>query len=115
MKVLLLSLITLAFPPLVLAAVNCDQVISDLQSMRRAQRTIMVSLANNHENFASSLEDVTAELELYSKKVPAKALKSMNKTAAAFRARGVKAKHQAEDMDEATAELIENVAACLKK
>lgn len=115
MKVLLLSLITLAFPPLVLGAVNCDEVLSDLQAMRRAQRSILVSLANNHESFASSLEEVTADLELYSKKVPAKALKSMNKTASAFRARGIKAKRQADNLDEATADLIDNVERCLKK
>lgn len=115
MKSLLLSILTLTFPPVVFAAVNCDGLLEDLETMRKAQQSIILSLASNHETFAASLEDVTSEFELYSKKVPAKALRSMNKTAKAFRARGIKAKAQADRMDEATAELIESVAQCLKR
>lgn len=112
---LLLSLVTLLSTPLLFAAVNCDTVVAEMEKMRQAQQAVVISLAGNHEAFASVMEETTASLELYSKRVPAKALTSMNRTARSFRARGVKGKHQAEQLDMATTELIGKVAACLKE
>lgn len=97
------------------ASIECKGLVKELEGMRQAQQVMLVSLASNHEVFASSVEDITAELQLSSKKVPNKTLKSMNKTAQAFRIRGLKAKRQAEQLDEATADLIERVALCLSK
>lgn len=112
---ILFSMLTLLACPLVFAAVHCDTIMQDMEKMRQAQQAVLISLANNHEMMASTMEETTMELELYSKKVPAKALKGMSKTAQAFRARGLKGKQQAEQLNEATADLMANVAACLKK
>lgn len=111
----LLTLLTLLSTPLLFAAVNCDTILSEMEKMRQAQQAVVISLAGNHETFASVMEETTASLELYSKRVPATALKSMNKTAQSFRTRGVKGKQQAEQLDLATTALIEKVAACMKQ
>lgn len=112
---ILLSMLTLVASPVLRAAAPCDTIIQDMDKMRQAQQAVVMSLANNHETFASTLEETTAELELSSKKIPARAIKSMNRTAQAFRTRGVKGKEQAEQLDAATTELMNQVAACLKK
>lgn len=96
-------------------AQDCGALASELHAMKNAQQQIMKSLADNHETFAVSVEEVTAELELRSSKVPAKAIKSMNKTAQAFRQRGVQAKKTVEALGEATEDLIARVETCLQK
>lgn len=97
------------------ASLECKALVKELEAMRQAQQTLLLSLASNHEVFASSVEDITSELRLSSKRIPARTLKSMNKNAQAFRVRGLKAKHQTEQLDEATADLIARLSLCLSK
>lgn len=95
-------------------AADCKGLMQELESMRKAQQALMLSLANNHETFATVIEETSTQLELSNKKVPKKVLQNLNQTAQAFRQRGVKAKDQVELLNEATADVIESVEQCLK-
>lgn len=109
-----LPLLVLCFP-LFANASDCQNLEEELDALRQAQQTIMTSLANNHETFATSLEEVTDELALRSSRVPPKAIQSMNKTAQAFRARGLKAKSQAAKLDLASSDLFARVSICVNQ
>jgi hypothetical protein len=111
---LILSVLICMSPALTFAS-NCGEVLNEFEAMRKAQNAIMNSLANNHEAFAGTIEELTMNLELRSAKVPQQAIKSMNQTAQAFRQRGVQAKKQALKLDDATAELSDKIKNCLKK
>jgi hypothetical protein len=116
MKAIFLVIAALMFSLTVSASVDdCASVEQELESMRKAQQTLMLSLANNHETFATVTEETSLQLEMTNKKAPKKVLKNMNDTAQAFRQRGVKAKNQAELLNEATVEVIQSVVACLKR
>ena len=97
------------------ASVDCRHLRDDLAGLRQAQQAILVSLANNHENFAASFEEVSTEAQLNHMRIPSAFLEAMKKTAAAYRARGVAAKAQAEKLDRATGELIDEVMACVDR
>jgi len=99
-----------AFP----APRNCQNITEELQMMKRAQNQIILSLANNHDMFATQLSDLSFELSLYKKSVPQKALIAMEKSAQAYRTRGTKATQTAQDLEDSTDELIKKVQGCLK-
>lgn len=96
------------------ASEKCQELKSELQAMQTAQTQIMGSLVNNHETFASTLEEysdnVTGASKVSSKKSITKEMKS---TAKAFRMRGVQGKRMAEKLNEATADLLSRVSECL--
>lgn len=82
--------------------------------MKKAQNQIMMSLVNNHETFATSLEEYSEAAERPQSKSSSQTLsKSMNKSAEAFRTRGVQGKKMAQKLDKATEDLLARVANCL--
>lgn len=93
---------------------RCQNLVSQLQDLRKAQNHIITSLAQNHEVFADQLSALSFELALYKKTVPQKALSSMEKSAEAYRSRSDKAFQTAEKLDESTADLIKKIQSCLK-
>lgn len=97
-----------------MAAAPCAQLKQELKAMQKAQQQIMASLVNNHETFASSLEEYSSavgEANISSKKVVSK---QMNDSAQAFRTRGVQGKKMAHQLNAATGDLLARVASCLK-
>ncbi len=96
------------------SAASCSDLRTELESLRRAQQSLMTSLANNHDLFADSLEDVSSELDLKSSRVSPTVVRSMKKTAKAFRQRGQQGHVAADKLDTATADLIERIGQCLK-
>lgn len=97
------------------ATADCGEIVDEMEAMRKAQNTLLTSLASNHETFAVTVEDLRTDLELHSKNVPPRALKAMGRTAQAFRVRGVQGRKSAEKLNEATADLISRLETCLKK
>lgn len=82
---------------------SCSQLKQELKAMQKAQQVLMTSLVNNHETFATALEE-------YAEKP---AMNPMQKSADAFRRRGLQGKKMASQLNQATADLIERVSACL--
>lgn len=93
------------------SAGKCEELKSELAAMQKAQQQIIMSLVGNHEAFASSLEEYSEILD--SKQSPKALTQSMNKSAAAFRTRGVQGKKMAQQLGKATEDLMARVAACL--
>ncbi len=89
---------------------KCQSLKDELRAMQRAQSQIMMSLVNNHETFASTLEEYAISAEIS----PSVTSTQMSKSAKAFRNRGVQGKQMADKLDKATGELLERVANCLK-
>ncbi|MBX2988423.1 MAG: hypothetical protein KF802_11060 [Bdellovibrionaceae bacterium] len=104
--------------PVVLAHVPaygaCQDLMEELRVMRKAQQSLLTGLADNHETFASAIEDMTSMLKLSSEKASRPELLSMNRKAQAFRKRGRSAQRQTERLDAATADLISRIEDCLK-
>ncbi|MBX3040075.1 MAG: hypothetical protein KF789_05125 [Bdellovibrionaceae bacterium] len=92
---------------------SCSELVDELKAMKQAQQVILKSLADNHGQFASSLDELATEVEMSNGKVPGPALKSLRTTAKAYRNRGESAQKQAQKLDQATASLIEEVQNCL--
>jgi hypothetical protein len=91
---------------------SCAQLKNELKSMQKAQASVMSSLVNNHETFASSLEEYSSTLQ--EKPATAKHVGvQMNKSAHAFRRRGVQGKQMAQQLNAATADLLARVSECL--
>lgn len=112
---LITGLSILVYTPKVFPAPKvCEGIIEELQMMKRAQNQIIVSLADNHEMFATHLSDLSFELAIYKNTVPKKALIAMEKSAQAYRSRGTKAKGTAEDLKVLTEDLIQKIQGCLK-
>lgn len=93
---------------------DCVQLKQELKSMQEAQRQIMLSLVNNHETFASSLEEYSSAVVLAEKAAVRVTSSRMNDSAKAFRARGVLGKKMALKLNKSTGDLIVRVASCLK-
>lgn len=96
------------------ASRSCSDLVAGFEAMRSAQKSILSSLAANHETFAGAYEDLKSDLELRSGRANSKATQAMGRTADSFRSRGLKAKQQAEKLDQATEKLIFELKACLK-
>ncbi|KYG66316.1 hypothetical protein AZI86_04470 [Bdellovibrio bacteriovorus] len=106
------SLVTLIFTFLIAVtasavtapdAASCSQLKQELKAMQKAQQVMMTSLVNNHETFATALEEYAVK----------PAAKPMQKSAEAFRHRGLQGKKMAHQLNQATADLIARVSACL--
>lgn len=113
MKSLLILIICAFFSVNALASGDsCAQLKQELKGMHKAQKAMMGSLVNNHESFASTLEEyaVTVKQDTASK---SNITTQMGKSAQAFRHRGFQGKKMATQLDKATADLIERVSACL--
>ena len=88
---------------------KCAGLKEELVAMKQAQSQIMKSLVNNHEAFASSMEEYSETVT----KAPAVTSKEMSKSAQAFRTRGVQGKQIAAKLEAATSELIVKLSNCL--
>ncbi len=97
------------------AASPCKGVIQELKAMKQAQNHIIISLAENHDVFATQLSDLSFELALYKKEVPPKALSAMDKSAEAYRLRSQRAYDTAQKLEASTEDLIRRVQSCLKR
>lgn len=98
--------------PALAAATSCAELKQELKSMQKAQALMMNSLVNNHESFASTMEEYSSTLQENSK-TAAQVAPSMNKSAEAFRHRGIKGKKMAMQLQKATADLVVRISACL--
>lgn len=96
-----------------MASSQCVELKKELQAMQKAQAQIMASLVNNHETFASSLEEYSVAVKT-AKGTSVKAVsQEMDHSAEAFRSRGVKGKKMATQLNAATGDLLARVASCL--
>ncbi len=84
-------------------ASECKELGPELDSMRKAQSQIMISLVKNHESFADNMVEVSQSN-----------LSIVKKTARSYRIRGEKAQVIADKLDIASADLIAKVKKCLK-
>lgn len=91
------------------SSAKCQGLKEELLAMKQAQAQIMQSLVNNHETFASTMEEYSESVT----KAPKVTAKEMDKSAKAFRTRGVQGKKIAAKLDHATDELIQKVSECL--
>ncbi|MBV2169865.1 MAG: hypothetical protein KUL82_14260 [Bdellovibrio sp.] len=96
------------------ASSQCAQLKAELKAMQSAQQQIMASLVNNHESFASSLEEYSTVVKS-AKGSSVKVVSSqMDESAQAFRSRGLQGKKMAVKLQNATGDLLARVASCLK-
>lgn len=113
---ILLILSTLTAAPVWASSAKCSQLKDELQAMQKAQQQIMLSLVNNHETFASTLEEYSDSAKAAQSSSEKKIVsQDMNKSADAFRSRGIQAKEMSERLNQATADLFNRVEACLKQ
>jgi hypothetical protein len=110
MRSLLFVIVAMAGVP----SFACSELVSELKTMQKAQQAMLTSLTANHETFARTIEDLTSEIELRERQVPDDALRSMDKTAQAFRQRGNQARQSVAKMDAATTDLVQRIEKCLK-
>lgn len=96
------------------ASDQCTQLKRELQAMQVAQKQIVVSLVNNHESFASSLEEFATVLKEAPRSSVGAVTSQMDGSAQAFRTRGIQGLKMAEKMNKATGDLLARVAACLR-
>jgi hypothetical protein len=113
MKTLATFIVLIFFGSQSFAVADCAQLNQELKDMQKAQQQIMISLINNHETFASSMEEYSTVAKSAPGGVRAVATQ-MGESAQAFRSRGVQGKKIAAKLSEATGDLLERVAACLK-
>lgn len=95
------------------ASADCQKLKQELQLMQQAQQQVLKSLINNHETFASSLEEYSMAIDAAPRGAPIVA-KKMNNSAEAFRTRGLQGHKTALKLTHATNDLLARVASCLK-
>lgn len=95
------------------AANNCAQLKQELKELQTVQQQIINSLVNNHETFASSLEEFSTIVSSAPKSSRAVALE-MTESASAFRQRGIQGRQIALKLNLSTKDLLARVAVCLK-
>lgn len=103
MKSLVMVFLVAIISTQALAANDCSSLKQELKSLQNAQTVMMNSLVNNHESFASTMEEYSS----------APVASSMSKSAAAFRRRGIQAKKMATQLEKATSDLVARLGACL--
>lgn len=113
MKTVATFLVLNLFASQTIAATDCTQLKQEMKDMQKAQQQIMGSLINNHETFASSMEEYSIVVKSAPGRARAAALQ-MDESAQAFRSRGIQGKKIAAKLNIATGDLLERVAACLK-
>ncbi|UOF00752.1 hypothetical protein [Bdellovibrio reynosensis] len=96
------------------AASECAQLKAELKQMQTAQQQIMASLVNNHESFASSMEEYSSVVQTSQGSQIKGVAGEMKTSAQAFRTRGVQGKKIAKKLNDASTDLLARVASCLK-
>lgn len=83
--------------------------------MQKTQQQVVASLVNNHESFASSLEEYSLVVKTAKGASSTSTVSTkMNESAQAFRSRGIQGKKIATKLNVATADLLARVASCLE-
>ncbi|MEK2646941.1 hypothetical protein [Bdellovibrio sp. BCCA] len=114
MKTIVAFFSTVLFAANSYSATPCAELKQELKAMQAAQQQVVASLINNHETFASSLEEYSTVVKT-AKGSSVKAVSSqMDESAQAFRSRGVQGKKMAAKLNDATGDLLARVASCLK-
>lgn len=93
---------------------KCAQLKEELKAMQNAQQQVVSSLVNNHETFATSLEEYSSAVKSAKGSSIQKVSSEMDESAQAFRTRGVQGKKMAAKLNDATGDLMARVASCLK-
>lgn len=97
------------------ASTNCGELRQELDAMKRAQQDMMESLVNNHETFASTMEEYSSSVSASKGGTLNKTIsKKMGASAQAFRTRGIQGKRMQLKFEQASSDLISRVEACLK-
>lgn len=97
-----------------LASADCASLVTDLKAMKQANKTIQQSLISNHALFASTLESYSDALTESAGRAHRTLSMSMSSSADSYRERGLKAQKMMNQLDEASAELIQKISKCLK-
>lgn len=82
--------------------------------MRNAQKTVVESLADNHEAFARLLEQNAKELDQNFGASSEQVVPKIRAAGAAIRQRGLVAHSQNRNLDRATVALIKKIEYCLR-
>ncbi len=93
---------------------NCGSIISELRAMKQAQSSIQMSLVSNHNLFAQTLESYSEALHDSGGKAFRTISKNMNNSVSSIRDRGTRANETSVKLEEATEDLIQRIAKCLK-
>ena len=120
MKMMLVSAISLiaiflAVTSAQASTAKCNDLVSEMQLLRKAQNQIILGLSENHISAAKTLDETSTQLSFYNKPAPMRVIHNMKNTANALNKRGEKGKEQAQTLDEATADFSNRMAACLRK
>jgi hypothetical protein len=94
---------------------SCHELVGELQLLRKAQNQIILGLAQNHEEVAKTLDETSTQLSFYNRPAPMRVIHNLKNSAHAYHKRGEKGKEQAQALDEATADLSNRIAVCLRK
>lgn len=113
MKNLAVFFMFLLFSATSFASADCQNLKQEFQAMQQAQQQVMSSLINNHETFASALEEYSTVIDATPRGASIVA-KKMNDSAEAFRTRGLQGNKIALKLTHATNDLLVRVVACLK-
>ena len=93
----------------------CRELVGEMQLLRKAQNQIIVGLAENHISTAKSIDEISTQLSFYNRPAPMRVIHNMKNTANTLNKRGEKGREQAQTLDEATLDLTNRVAICLRK
>lgn len=96
------------------AKADCASLVTELKSMKQANKTIQQSLISNHVLFASTLESYSDALVESAGRAHRTISLSMSNSADSYRERGLKAQKMMAQLDEASADLIQKISKCLK-
>jgi hypothetical protein len=114
-RILLTGTILLISAQGAFASSKCSELKAELKAMSEAQSQILNSMINNHETFASTLEEYSSTISSTDDVGSVKEVTSqMKDSARAFRKRGQQGKRTADKLNEATTDLVARVSACLK-
>ncbi len=97
------------------APASCRDLVTEFQLLRKAQNQIIMGLSENHLTAAKAIDETSTQLSFYNRPAPMRVIHNMKNTANALNKRGEKGKEQAQTLDEATAELTNRMALCLRK
>jgi hypothetical protein len=96
-------------------ASNCGELRQELDAMKRAQQDMMESLVNNHETFASTMEEYSSSISVAKGGPLNKTIsKKMGASAQGFRTRGIQGKRMQMKFETASNDLMNRVEACLR-
>lgn len=112
-RIVIISAMGIAFSMSVLAA-DCSLLVTELQAMKKANSTIHKSLISNHEMFSTTMESYAEALSETAGRAHKTVEDNMLSSANSFRERGLKAQKMSKKLDQASDDLINRIAKCLR-